>query len=87
MRHHDRPPVAEVDGAGAERPRLGQLQVELRRQRREVGRAAAQHDRLDELPVLVDEVALDQRGGEARAAQSISPPGPAVKPSSDTLIE
>jgi hypothetical protein len=45
-------PVAEVDGAGAERPRLGQLQVE-----------------------------------PSGAAQSISPPGPAVKPSSDTLIE
>jgi hypothetical protein len=62
------PPVANVDDAGAERPRLDQLQVEFRRQRREVRGAATQHHRADEHPVLVDEVQPDQRGGESGAA-------------------
>src|SRR5712691_2330382 len=61
-------PVAKVDDARAERPCLEQLEVDLLRKGREVSGAAAQHDRADEQPVLVDEVQLDQRGGEARAA-------------------
>src|SRR5580700_4674150 len=60
--------VAKVDDPGAERPGLEQLELDRAVQRREVRRAAAQYDRDDEQPVLVDEVQLDQRGGQARAA-------------------
>src|SRR3984957_2883743 len=60
--------VAKVDDPGAERPGLEQFELDRALQRGEVRRTAAQHDRNDEQPVLVDEVQLDQRGGQARAA-------------------
>src|SRR5271156_265890 len=53
--------VAKVDDPGTERPGLEQLELDPAIQGREVGCAAAQHDRVDEQPVLVDEVQLDQR--------------------------
>src|SRR5215204_2615202 len=53
----------ERDNASAECPRLDQLEGEPAVERREVPCAAAQHDRADEQPVLVDQVQLDQGGG------------------------
>ena len=63
-----RTPVANVDHAGAKRLCLDQLQVDPVVQGREVGRAAAQYDRTDEEPVLVDEVQPHEGGGQASAA-------------------
>ena len=48
-------PVANVNDARAKRLRLDQLQVDPLIQGREVRRAAAQYDRTDEEPLLVDE--------------------------------
>ena len=61
-------PVAQVDDARAERPRLGQLEVDPLLQRREEPRAAAEHDRADEEPVLVDQAQLGEGRGQAGAA-------------------
>ena len=52
-------PVANVDDARAKRPCLDELQLDSLVQGREVRRAAAEDDRADEEPVLVDEPALD----------------------------
>src|SRR5947209_16558051 len=60
-------PVALIDHARAERPGLDQLQLDVRRNRREERRAAADDDRMAEYAQLIDQAELDRRPGEAGA--------------------
>src|ERR687888_2466939 len=63
-----RSPVSQIDDAPAERACLDELQVDLLIEGREEGRAAAQDDRVDEGPELVDQAEFHQAGGEPCAA-------------------
>ena len=70
-------PVTQIHDPGAERSGLEQVQRDLPVQRREVRRAAAHHDRADEQPVFIDEVELDQAGGQAARRRRRLCPRPA----------
>jgi hypothetical protein len=61
-------PIALVDHARAERPRLDQVQRDVFRDRRQERRATADDDRIAEHAQLVDEAEFDRRRGQAGAA-------------------
>src|ERR1700680_855582 len=63
-----RDPVANVNNTRGKGLCLDQLQIDAVVQGREVGGAAAQDDRGDEKPVLVDETQLYAGGSQASAA-------------------
>src|SRR5918992_1939180 len=65
--------VAEIDGPGGEAPRLLELKLHARVQRREEGRAPTGDDGMDDGLVLVDQVELHERGGQIGAADADVP--------------
>src|SRR4029453_4506079 len=65
-----RSPVSQIDDAPAERAGLDELQVDPLIEGREEGPAAAQDDRVDEGPELIDQAELHQARGEPCAADA-----------------
>ena len=61
-------PVPQIHDTRSERELFGQLQFESIATLRKERCAATEHEWLDEEPVLVDQVLLDELGREARAA-------------------
>src|SRR5450759_2398138 len=73
-------PIAKVDDARAESPRLEELELDLLFQSREVGAAATERDRTDEQPVLVYEPERGARSGQGGPADGQVQPRFSLQP-------